>query len=574
MSENGATENPGTPTSSAQTELFGDAACGTQAGQGLPRQKDGDPGGNLDNGGEDRPDGEAGRHIGDDRCRRGRREAGGSRQARCPGRRTPAKPAATRAAAKPATARTSTARGTAKTAAGKATVPSRAAKVSAAPAPATIPAVKPPRAVTLPKVAERVLDNGLRVLVVRRPVVPLVELRLRIPFAGTTKTHNARATLLGETLLTGTASRDRQQLAVDVQALGGALSASVDADRLAVSASALATGLPALLEIVAEVVTEATFPKSEVAGERDRLVQELSMYRSQPSVLAREALLHRLYGKHPYGHELPTAEQLADTGRSDLRTLFKQRVTPAGATLILVGDLQPARTLDLVSRTLSRWTGKKSAPLPKPPKHRPGPVVLLDRPGAVQTNIRMGGPALSRTDPQYAALQLANTVFGGHFTSRLVSNIREDKGYTYSPRSGIEHPLAGSRFTVSADVATEVTGPALLEILYELGRMCLLPVPTEELESARRYTSGTLALTTATAAGLASTLSMLVGAGIGIEYLKEHPVALSKVTAADVLSAAATYLAPSQLVTVLVGDAGVVTPAVSTLRVVEAAAGE
>jgi zinc protease len=268
---------------------------------------------------------------------------------------------------------------------------------------------------------------------------------------------------------------------------------------------------------------------------------------------------------------LPAAEQLADTARGDLRTLYKERVTPAGATLILVGDLQPARTLDLVSRTLARWSGKKSAPLPTPPKHQPGPLVLVDRPDAVQTNIRMGGPALPRTDPRYAALQLANTVFGGHFTSRLVSNIREDKGYTYSPRSGIEHPLAGSRFTVSADVATDVTGPALLEIFYELGRMCLLPVPAQELESARRYTVGTLALSTATGAGLASTLSMLVGAGIGIEYLKEHPVALSKVTADDVLAAAATFLAPSQLVSVLLGDAGAVTAALSTLRTVEAA---
>jgi zinc protease len=552
MSETGATENTG----SAQTELFGEATS-------------------------------APKPVRATRARKAAAPSAAAKPARATRSAAP-KPAASGAAAKPAArtsaartsaARTSTARtarsGAAKPAAPKTAVTKTAvtktAATKAVAEPVTIPAVKPPRAVTLPKVAERVLDNGLRVLVVRRPVVPLVELRLRVPFAGTTKTHNAHATLLGETLLTGTDSRTRQQIAVDVQALGGALSASVDADRLAVSASSLATGLPALLEIVAEVVTEATFPKSEVGGERDRLVQELSMYRSQPSVLAREALLHRLYGKHPYGADLPTAKQLADTARGDLRTLYSERVSPAGATLILVGDLQPAQTLDLVSRTLARWTGKKSKPLPKPPKHHPGPVILVDRPGAVQTNIRMGGPALSRTDPQYAALQLANTVFGGHFTSRLVSNIREDKGYTYSPRSGIEHPLAGSRFTVSADVATEVTGPALLEIFYELGRMCLLPVPSEELESARRYTAGTLALTTATGAGLASTLSMLVGAGIGIEYLKEHPIALSKVTAEDVLAAAATYLAPSQLVSVLVGDASVVTPALSTLRTVEAA---
>ena len=156
---------------------------------------------------------------------------------------------------------------------------------------------------------------------------------------------------------------------------------------------------------------------------------------------------------------------------------------------------------------------------------------------------------------RYAALQLANTVYGGYFTSRLVSNIREDKGYTYSPRSGIEHPVAGSRLTIAADVATEVTGPALLEMMYELGRISLLPVGGPELDAARSYASGTLALSTATAAGLASTLSMLAGAGVGLEYLKEHPAALAKVTSEDVLEVASELFAPSHLVAVLLGDA-------------------
>lgn len=422
-------------------------------------------------------------------------------------------------------------------------------------APSLLPPVSPPRAVRLPAVAERTLPNGLRVLAVRRAGVPLVELRLRIPFAGAGSQYTARATLLAETLLSGTPLRDRRQLAVDVQALGGALSTSVDADRLALAGSALAPGLGQLLEIVADVVTSATYPKSEVSGERDRVVQELTMVRSQPSVLAREALLARLYPGHPYGSDLPQADDVADVKAGALRKLHGKRVSPAGSILTLVGDLRPAQALDVVEKALGSWRGDEAAGVPKPPAHRPGPLVLVDRPGAVQTNIRLGGPALPRTDPRYAALQLANTVYGGYFTSRLVSNIREDKGYTYSPRSGIEHPVAGSRLTIAADVATEVTGPALLEVMYELGRISLLPVGAEELDAARSYASGTLALSTATAAGLASTLSMLAGAGVGPEYLKEHPVALAKVTPEDVLEVAAELFAPSHLVAVLLGDA-------------------
>jgi predicted Zn-dependent peptidase len=422
-------------------------------------------------------------------------------------------------------------------------------------APSLLPRVAPPRAVRLPTVAERTLSNGLRVLAVRRAGVPLVELRLRIPFAGAGHQYTARATLLAETLLSGTPLRDRRQLAVDVQGLGGALSTSVDADRLAIAGSALATGLGQLLEIVSDVVTSATYPKSEVTGERDRMVQELMMARSQPSVLAREALLGRLYPGHPYGSDLPAADAVADVKAGALRKLHAKRVSPAGAILTLVGDLRPAQALDAVEKALGSWRGDPAKGVPKPPKHRPGPLLLVDRPGAVQTNIRLGGPAVPRTDPRYAALQLANTVYGGYFTSRLVSNIREDKGYTYSPRSGIEHPVAGSRLTVAADVATEVTGPAMLEVLYELGRISLLPVGAAELDAARSYASGTLALSTATAAGLASTLSMLAGAGVGLEYLKEHPAALAKVTPEDVLEVAAELFAPSHLVAVLLGDA-------------------
>lgn len=422
-------------------------------------------------------------------------------------------------------------------------------------APSLLPRVTPPRAVRLPSVAERTLPNGLRVLAVRRAGVPLVELRLRIPFAGAGRAHTARATLLAETLLSGTPLRDRRQLAVDVQGLGGALSTSVDADRLAIAGSALATGLGPLLEIVADVVTSATYPKNEVSGERDRVVQELMMARSQPSVLAREALLARLYPGHPYGIDLPPADSVAEVKAGALRKLHGQRVSPAGAILTLVGDLRPAQALDAVEKALGSWRGDPAKGVPAPPKHRPGPLLLVDRPGAVQTNIRLGGPALPRTDPRYAALQLANTVYGGYFTSRLVSNIREDKGYTYSPRSGIEHPVAGSRLTIAADVATEVTGPALLEVLYELGRISLLPVGAAELDAARSYASGTLALSTATAAGLASTLSMLAGVGVGPEYLKEHPAALAKVTPEDVLEVASELFAPAHLVAVLLGDA-------------------
>jgi predicted Zn-dependent peptidase len=189
----------------------------------------------------------------------------------------------------------------------------------------------------------------------------------------------------------------------------------------------------------------------------------------------------------------------------------------------------------------------------------------------VQTTIRFGGAAPSRSADDYAATALANLVFGGYFSSRWVSNIREDKGYTYSPHSGVDHPTAGSRLVAGADVATEVTAPALLESLYELGRIATVPVGQDELDQARRYAIGTLALGTASQAGLAGLVSQLAGSGLGIGWLRDHVAALEAVTVDDVLAAAARWFAPSVLTPVLVGDAAVVGDSVRALVDVDTA---
>jgi len=423
----------------------------------------------------------------------------------------------------------------------------------------TVPALAKAKPLRLPTVSDTTLDNGLRVLAVRRAGVPLVELRLRVPFAAPAGKgggpHVARASLLGDTLLSGTQHRTASQIAVDVQSLGGQLSASTDADRLAFGGSVLTTGLPGLLSLLAEVLTSASYPGSEVAGERDRLVQELAIARSQAGVVAREALMGRMYAGHPYALDLPTADAVAAVRPKHLRALHADRVVPAGSVLVLVGDLQPARAVALVERSFAGWTTSRDAvPLPPVPAQVGRTALLLDRPGAVQTTIRLGGGALARTDDGYAALALANLVFGGYFSSRWVANIREDKGYTYSPHSSIDHPPAGSRWVAGADVATDVTAPALLETMYELGRLATVPVAQEELDHARRYATGALALGTASQAGLASTVSQLAGAGLGVEWLRDYPKALASVTVEQVREAAARWLSPTALTPVLVGD--------------------
>jgi predicted Zn-dependent peptidase len=197
------------------------------------------------------------------------------------------------------------------------------------------------------------------------------------------------------------------------------------------------------------------------------------------------------------------------------------------------------------------------------------PLLVVDRPGSVQSSVRMGGAALPRTDPQYPALQLANLIFGGYFSSRWTENIREDKGYTYGPHSRIDHNVLGSTLVLDAEVATEVTAPAVLETFYELGRIAALPVTETEVESVRQYAIGTLALSTATQAGLASTLSALSAFGLGLEWITSHPSRLLAATVEDVSAAAARYFAPARLTGVVVGDANRIAAPLAALGPVE-----
>lgn len=432
------------------------------------------------------------------------------------------------------------------------------------------PVLGPAAAITVPRVSERTLASGLRVAAVRRPGVPLVEVRLRVPFAGKDRAHLARTSLLTELLFAGTAERDAEGLAAAVQALGGSLSAGADADRFVVAGSALAENLRPLLDLLAEVLGSATYPADEVDGERERQVEEIAIARTTPATIAAEALAQRAYGRHPYAWGLPTPEEIRAVTPAALRRLHARRLGPASALLVLVGDLAPGQAQDAAEAALGDWSdqGRQQVDLPAPQPFSPGGISLVDRPGSVQTSLRLVGAGPRRSDPDHAALVVANTVLAGYFSSRLVANIREDKGYTYSPHAGLDHGELATILTVSADVATEVTAPALVETAYELAKVAAMPVSAEELDAARRYLVGTLALSTASQAGLASTLARFLDAGLGAAYLRDYPAALAKVTVDSAYAAARRWLAPSALATVLVGDAATIEEPVAALGTV------
>jgi zinc protease len=436
-----------------------------------------------------------------------------------------------------------------------------------------LPALEANRALIVPPSSERTLANGLTVIAIERCSVPLVEVRLRVPFgrASLDPPFVANAALLSQTLFSGTTEMSTVDIAAALQTVGGALNAGIDSDRLLISGNGLAGGLDRILEIMAEVLYSASYPEGEVTTERARLIDRIQLAQSQPSHLARVALLRRIYGEHPYGIQTPATADLAGLGTPELAALHAARLHPAGAVLVVVGDIDGDATVDLAERALGAWSGDGGGEQTPPvPALSTGPIVLADRPGSVQSSMRMALPGVGRTHPDHAALQLANLIFGGYFSSRWVENIREDKGYTYGPHSALEHSIAGSALILAAEVATGVTAAALLETWYELGRLSTVAPAENELEQARQYALGSLLLGMSTQAGLAGLASTYAGYGLRLDFLAEHAIRLASVTREQVAAVAADYLAPAKAATVILGDAALIERSLATLAPVDA----
>lgn len=432
--------------------------------------------------------------------------------------------------------------------------------------PRAVPALGAHRAASDLSHVDTVLGNGLRVLAVRKANVPMVELRLRIPFGGTEGLHSAAAEVLAETILTGTARRNRIEIDTELALIGGELRASVDPERLAFTGNALAGGLPTLLDVLADVLTSASYVDDEANREAARIVERLAVSRTQPRVIAREALLKHCYGDHPVTREVPEPADVRQVTPESVRALHRAAVLPRGSVLVLVGDIDPDRAIGDVEKALRGWESERSAAaLPELPALSGGEALLVPRAGAVQSQIRLLSEAVPRTDARYPALQLANLAYSGYFSSRLVENIREDKGYTYSAHSGFEFTGSTATLGVDADTANEVTAAAVLETRYELGRLALVPPDAGEIESVRQYAVGSLVIATSSQAGLAGQLSALAATGLGVEWLAAHPDRLAAVTADQVAQAALDFFAPARFTGVVVGDADSLAPKLAAL---------
>lgn len=445
--------------------------------------------------------------------------------------------------------------------------------------PENLPPLGPVQPVPAPRVDSRTLPNGLAVQVVPYAGVPLVSVRLvtRGGLSDDPAGSPGLSRLLAAGLREGTATRCGAELANLAQEAGGDLSAGAGPDSLTIAASGLARRVPLLLDLVADLARHPSFPADGVARVKALAREDLETSESEPFFLAVRAFARVLYGSHPYGTISPTASSIEAVTPETLADEAGRRLRPERSLLLVAGDVDPAAVHAESARLFGDWCGTGTAPAAVPGPVAPtGPrrILVLDRPGSVQTNLLVGNLGFPRTDPDAYALELAMTIYGGSFTSRLVQNLREGKAYTYSPGAGASW-LAGCGTVRSfAAVRNEVTGAALNEILYEMERMATTDAGDEEMERAFRRDAGSLAISLQTAAGVADELARLWILGLPPGEIGRQVEELSKVTKGDVRRVARRVFGTGGARVVAVGDAAAIREELATFGELEETAKE
>jgi zinc protease len=412
-----------------------------------------------------------------------------------------------------------------------------------------------------PPIARGELSNGLPVLSARSGDFPVVTLALLLPAGGVHESAERAglASLTSALLESGAGSRSAAEIADTLELLGVQLSVSTSWDATEVELTGLVSQMDAATEVLAELVRAPTFPDEEVERIRGEHQAAILQRRAEPRGLANEMAARFIFSdRTPFSRPLDgTTGSLAGLTRQDVAQFHAMRYTPFGATVVVAGDVDVRRAEELAARAFGEWGGlaPEAARVVVEPRSRERRVVIVDRPGSVQSEIRVGQVGLARSTPDFFPVTVMNAILGGAFTSRLNLNLRERQGFTYGVSSGFAMRRERGPFLISTAVQTEVTGPALTEIWNEVAGIRSGPVRGEEVEDARNYLAGVFPLRLQTTDGVASRLAELALYGLPGDYFDGYRDRILEVGVADVERVAAEHLHPDGMAIVVAGDA-------------------
>ena len=416
--------------------------------------------------------------------------------------------------------------------------------------------------VKLPQPREADLPNGLHLIVLEDHRAPLVTFQLLVRGAGgyyDPAETPGLATFTAALMREGTAKRTSQQISEELERMAATLtvSAGMSATEASMNGSALSENFPKLMEIAADVLQNPSFADRELALYKQRTGAQLVQQRSQPDFLADERFARQLYGSHPGGRVAPSPEALKAVTREQLAEFHKARFLPDFAALAVAGDTTLDDVRKLVEANLAAWkkAGATEPAVSEPPAPDAARVILVSRPNSVQTNLVVGAPGISRTSPDYDVLQVMNKVIGGGPTGRLFMHLREEKGYTYGAYSNLTATRYRGNWQASTEVRTEVTDPALRDLLAELTTMKDQPVPDKDLQIAKRAMVASFALSLESPQQMLGYYTTRWLYRLPADYWDKYPERVMAVTPAQVQAASKKYLDAARVQVVAVGDA-------------------
>jgi len=433
------------------------------------------------------------------------------------------------------------------------------------------PKLGPTPAVHLPKIQRAELPNGLRVWLVENHKLPLVACNL-VLFAGSERDPQGTpglASLTATMLQEGTKSRTSLQIAEEIDALGASMRVLSQSDFVSASLDCLTKHLDAALDVYADVLTHATFPEKEFTRVKNERLTSLLQQKDRPTAIASVAFSRILYGaNHPYGNDVAGTEQSVKAlTRDDIAKFYQTFYRPNIGTLIVYGDVSMETMLPKITSKFASWQKADvpavgSFPTPQAEVRK---VYLVDKPGAPQSEIRIGFPALARTTPDFFPVNLMNTILGGQFSSRLNSNIRERRGFSYGVRCAFQFNRLPGPFVASGGVHTAKTDSSLQEFLREIDLMREKGLSAEELEFAKNRTKGVFATGFESPQQIAASLVNLVVYNLPDDYFVNYLKNVDAVTLPDVQRVAKQYLDTSRMAIVVVGDTKVIRPGIEQM---------
>jgi zinc protease len=439
---------------------------------------------------------------------------------------------------------------------------------------ATVTAQRPthgePRPYQFPRFERAELANGLDVITVHLPGRALLTASLVLPSGAVDEPESQAGvtSLMSRALTEGTRHHDAVGLTEAAERLGASLHAESGWDGLSISIEVPAERLGEALALAAEVASEPTFPAAEVERLRDERMNDLLQARADPRRRADDGFVSTIYAPGTaYGRPSGGTEAtVPGLDAAALEALHARRLDPGRMTLIVGGDLQAAGE-DVGSIAESRfggWPANPKAEAPRTPTVEAARheriIRVFHRPGSVQTEIRVGHVGVPRATPDFHALSVMSAILGGLFNSRLNRKLREEKGYTYGAGAGFDMRRGAGPFAVRAAVNTDVTVPAIVDLLAELDKMCGSPPTRDELHAARDYLVGVFPLRFETPPAVVGAIAGLVIHGLPMDELDRYRPAIEAVSSNEVATVAQRHIRPNELAIVLVGDADAILP--------------